>query len=551
MLVIVCGNATAGDNVTLTCRSKTDDVDWVYSHSYPVSGEDHVYSNYQLYEKFRSSGRYSVASGHGTYDLRITNVSKEDVGIYVCVEDGGFGDHHLRQLFISDRTIGHSDVGNTLLTESPMYTTQKNQIRNLTAKEFEAMRMLCRLTKNLYNAGLYTVRQYFFAERKHLKYESNYHQCKTNENYQLLNTDIGQQTLKVVDRTFNSFFGLLELKNKGRYQAKVNWPHYLPKEGYFPLLIPGGMATRTDRKTGIKTRHPRIPIKDGKFRIPMSNEFRKTYGEVWLHFPERIDISKLKEIRIHPKYDARFFEVEFISASEIEPQPVDPSKALSIDLGVNNLATCISTDGASFIVDGKQIKSINHWYNKENARLQSEKDRRGIKGFTRKQATVAISRNNRVRDYLNKAARHIINFCIANKIGKIIVGYNPGIKQEVNMGGINNQNFVQIPFWNFRGKLKSLCERYGLLYQEIEESYTSKASFLDRDEIPVYNADNPQEYKFSGQRVKRGLYKTQNKRLINADLNGAANILVKSKHNLDFERVSIGFLAKPLRTRFA
>lgn len=439
----------------------------------------------------------------------------------------------------------------SIFSETPMYTTQKNQIRNLTAKEFEAMRMLCRLTKNLYNAGLYTVRQYFFAERKHLKYESNYHQCKTNENYQLLNTDIGQQTLKVVDRTFNSFFGLLELKNKGRYQAKVNFPHYLPKEGYFPLLIPGGMATRTDRKTGIKTRHPRIPIKDGKFRIPMSNEFRKTYGEVWLHFPERIDISKLKEIRIHPKYDARFFEVEFISASEIEPQPVDPSKALSIDLGVNNLATCISTDGASFIVDGKQIKSINHWYNKENARLQSEKDRRGIKGFTRKQATVAISRKNRVRDYLNKAARHIINFCIANKIGKIIVGYNPGIKQEVNMGGINNQNFVQIPFWNFRGKLKSLCERYGLLYQEIEESYTSKASFLDRDEIPVYNADNPQEYKFSGQRVKRGLYKTQNKRLINADLNGAANILVKSKHNLDFERVSIGFLAKPLRTRFA
>jgi transposase len=102
-----------------------------------------------------------------------------------------------------------------------------------------------------------------------------------------------------------------------------------------------------------------------------------------------------------------------------------------------------------------------------------------------------------------------------------------------------------------RGKLKSLSERYGLIYQEIEESYTSKASFLDRDEIPVYNADNPQEYKFSGRRVKRGLYKTQDRRLINADLNGAANILVKSKHNLDFERVSIGFLAKPLRVRFA
>jgi putative transposase len=273
---------------------------------------------------------------------------------------------------------------------------------------------------------------------------------------------------------------------------------------------------------------------------------------VWIDFPERIDINQLKEIRIHPKYDARFFEVEFISeAAEIEPQQVELTKALSIDLGVNNLATCISTDGASFIVDGKRIKSINHWYNKENARLQSEKDRRGIKGFTRKQAMVAINRNNRVRDYLNKAARYIINFCIANRIGKIIVGYNPGIKQEVNMGGVNNQNFVQIPFWNFRGKLKSLCERSGLLYQETEESYTSKASFLDRDSIPVYNADNPREYKFSGRRIKRGLYQTQHGQLINADLNGAANILVKSKHDLDFQRVSKGFLAKPLRARFA
>lgn len=432
-----------------------------------------------------------------------------------------------------------------------MYATQKNQIRNLTAKEFEALKALCRLTKNLYNVGMYTVRQYFFTERKHLKYESNYHQCKTNENYQLLNTDIGQQTLKVVDRTFNSFFGLLGLKNKGRYQPKVSLPHYLPKEGYFPLLIPGGMATRTDRKTGVKTRYPRIAVKDGKFRIPMSSEFKKTYGEVWIDFPERIDVNRLKELRIHPKYDARFFEVELIYESEIEPQQVYPTKALSIDLGVNNLATCISTDGASFIVDGKRIKSLNHWYNKENARLQSEKDKRRIKGFTRKQAQITINRNNRVRDYLNKAARHIVNFCIANLIGKIVVGSNPGIKQEINIGAVNNQNFVQIPFWNFRGKLKALCERYGILYQETEESYTSKASFLDRDAIPVYNPDNPQEYKFSGRRIKRGLYKTQHGRLINADLNGAANILNKSKHNLDFQQVSRGFLAKPLRVRLA
>ena len=117
----------------------------------------------------------------------------------------------------------------------------------------------------------------------------------------------------------------------------------------------------------------------------MSAELKKAYVEIWISFPERININHLKEIQIHPKYEARFFEVEFISEIETEWQQVDPTKAISIDLGVSNLATCISTDGASFIMDGKRIKSLNHWYNKENARWQSEKDRQGIKRFTYQQ----------------------------------------------------------------------------------------------------------------------------------------------------------------------
>ena len=226
---------------------------------------------------------------------------------------------------------------------------------------------------------------------------------------------------------------------------------------------------------------------------------------------------------------------------------VDPDKAISIDLGVDNLCACVDTDGHQFLIDGKRIKSINRWYNKRNAQLQSAKDKQGIKSFTHKQSRLYRWRNNCVRDYLNKAARLIINHCIKHQIGKLVVGYNPGIKQEINIGRSNNQNFVQIPFWQLRQKLKTLCFRYGIEYVEQEESYTSKASFYDRDEIPLYNADNPSKHKFSGRRIKRGLYRTKDKHLCNSDINGSANILVKSRHRLDFQRVSSGFLANPLK----
>ena len=411
-----------------------------------------------------------------------------------------------------------------------MYLTQKNQIRNLNKSEFLALRELCRLSKNLYNVGLYAVRQYYFQERKHLRYESAYHLCKENENYRLLNTDIAQQTLKVVDRTFHSFYALISAVKSGSYQPKVRLPHYLPKDGYFVLII------------------PRIVVKDGRFNVPMSNAFKKLFGAVSIPFPERLNPEAIKEVRIHSKYNARFFEVEFVS--KVEPEPVETvvDSAISIDLGLDNLATCVDTNGASFIVDGRKLKSINQWFNKENARLQSIKDRQKIERITERQVRLLVNRNNQVRDYLNKTARLIIDHCIGQKIERVIVGFNLGQKQEINIGSRNNQNFVQIPFHMIRGKLKSLCERYGLLYLEQEESYTSKASALDGDDLPVYNANKPATYQFSGKRVKRGLYQTWEGHLINADCNGAANIGRKSKQN-GFTGLSRGCLAQPLRIK--
>ncbi|MDJ0730204.1 MAG: transposase [Crocosphaera sp.] len=410
-----------------------------------------------------------------------------------------------------------------------MYATQKNQLRRLNRQEFNALTALCRLSKNLFNVALYECRQYFFNERKRLTYESNYHICKSNENYRLLNTDIAQQTMKVVDRSMRSFLGLLKAISVVRCDQKPQLPKYLPKDGYFPLII------------------PRIKVKNGMFKIPMSQQFKKEYGEVKIQFPERLKDKNIKEVRVHPKYSARWFEIEYIYKDEKIEASVNPKKAIAIDLGVDNLAACFDTEGHQFLIDGKRLKSINQWYNKRNAELQSAKDKQDIKAFTNKQARLCQWRNDCVRDYLNKTTRLIINHCLSHQIGKLIVGYNPGIKQEINIGRSNNQNFVQIPFWQLRQKLKAMCSRYGIEYLEQEESYSSKASFYDQDEIPVYNADNPSQHRFSGKRVKRGLYRTKDKHLVSADINGSANILVKSKHRLNCERVSSGFLANPLR----
>ncbi|MFY7805338.1 MAG: RNA-guided endonuclease InsQ/TnpB family protein, partial [Limnoraphis robusta] len=225
-----------------------------------------------------------------------------------------------------------------------MYATQKNQLRRLSKQEFNALTALCRLSKNLFNVALYESRQYFFAERKRLTYESNYQICKSNENYRLLNTDIAQQTMKVVDRSMRSFLGLLNALSIARCQQKPQLPKYLPKDGYFPLII------------------PRIKLKNGVFNIPMSSQFKKEYGEVKVQLPERLKDQNIKEVRIHPKYSARWFEIEYIYEDEKIETLVDSDKAVAIDLGVDNLAACFDTEGHQFLIDGKRLKSINQWY---------------------------------------------------------------------------------------------------------------------------------------------------------------------------------------------
>ena len=416
-----------------------------------------------------------------------------------------------------------------------MYLTVKQELKHLTKQEYLSLRKLSHIAKNLTNEAIYNVRQYYFNEGKYLNYEKNYVLLKSSDNYKMLNSNMAQQILKEVDGSFKAFFGLLKLAKKGKYSFKdIKLPHYLPKDSYTTLVI------------GF------VRISDNKLIIPYSNQFRKANKIISINLPPILADKKIKEIRIIPKANARYFEVQYTYEVKEVQSNLNINNALAIDLGINNLCTCITSTGKSFIIDGRRLKSINQWYNKQNSYYQSIKDKQNINvKQTHKQYCLTNKRNRCVSDYLSKASRLIINYCLNNDIGNIVVGYNETFQKDVTLGKLTNQSFVEIPYGRLRDKLEYLCTLYGINYIKQEESYTSKASFFDRDDIPVYNADNPKDYSFSGTRVKRGLYKTKNNKYLNADINGALNILKKSKVvdlNILYNR---GDVDTPVRIRVA
>ena len=393
-----------------------------------------------------------------------------------------------------------------------MYLTVKQQVKHLSKEDYKSIKELCHIAKNLTNQAIYNVRQYYFNEGEYLNYEKNYALLKPSENYKLLNSNMAQQILKEVDGSFKSFFGLLKLAKKGKYAFKdCKLPNYLPKDGYTTLVI------------GF------VRLNGDKLILPFSNTYKKTHKSVEITIPPILLDKKVKEIRIIPKANARFFEIQYIYEAENIKRNLNPNNVLALDLGINNLVTAVSSEGKSFIIDGKRLKSINQWYNKRNAQLQSIKDKQHL-GYrpTNRQKANTRDRNNKVNDYMNKAARKIIDYCISNDIGTLVVGYNETFQRGTDMGKRNNQNFVNIPYGQLRSKLEYLCELNGIAFVKQEESYTSKSSFWDRDDLPIYNNDNPMTYTFSGTRIHRGMYQCKNDKCLNADVNGALNILRKS-----------------------
>lgn len=412
-----------------------------------------------------------------------------------------------------------------------MYLTVKQQLKHLSKEEYLSLRELSHSAKNLYNQAVYNIRQYYFVEGEYLNYQKNYALFKNSPNYKTLNSNMAQQILKEVDGSFKSFFGLLKLAKKGKYNFKdIKLPKYLPKNSFTTLVI------------GF------VRFNEDTLVIPYSNSFKKNHKKILIKIPPVLLDKKIKEIRIIPKFNARFFEVQYTYEVQEQQRILDKNHALAIDFGINNLATCVTNKGKSFIIDGKKLKSINQWFNKHNSYLQSIKDKQKYgKKPTLRQKYLYSSRNNKVNDYMSKTARKIINYCLENNIGTLVCGYNETFQRNSNIGKVNNQTFVNIPFGKLREKFEYLCKLYSLSFVEQEESYTSKSSFFDMDILPKFEADRPQTYSFLEKRIKRGLYQTSKGYIFNADVNGALNILRKS-NVVDLEVLySRGVVDTPVR----
>ena len=412
-----------------------------------------------------------------------------------------------------------------------MYKTQSNQIKNMNKDTYNLLRRLCWHSARLYNYGLYTVRQNYFETKTYLPYVQNYHYCKTNENFKVLPAAVAQQTLKVVDRSFKSFFGLLNAKKHSKYQNRVSIPHYLPKDGYFQVMIPNNG----------------FQIKGNEINIGISRFLKEDTGikNIVLDFPTQINAKDVIEVRIIPQQKAHYFKMEVVYEVKEQELKLEHKNVLSIDIGLNNLATCFDTkNNRAFILDGRRLKSINYYWNKQNSKLQSIKDKQNIRNYTKQQFLLKRKRENRIKDIIRKSSKYISDYCIKNNIGNIIVGHNKGWKQDINLGRVNNQKFVQVPFGYMMSSLESKCEEFGMKYSEIQESHTSLCSALDNEEVKHHDV-------YMGKRIYRGLFRSREGKLVNADVNGAINIARKSKvtaMEVTSEQLK-GIVAYPVRIR--
>jgi putative transposase len=301
-----------------------------------------------------------------------------------------------------------------------MYLCIKQQLKKLSKEDYLNLKELSRIAKNLYNEGLYNVRQYYFQEKEYLNYPKNYNLCKNSINYKILNSNMAQQILKEVDGVFKSFFDLIKFAKKGKYDFRdIKLPKYLKKDGFSTLVI------------GF------VRLKGNKLIIPYSNSYKKEHKPIEITIPPILLDKTIKEIRIIPKSNARFFEIQYTYKVVEEQRDLNNQKALAIDLGINNLATCVTNEGKTFIIDGKRLKSINQWYNKQNSKLQVIKDKQNIKGITNKQSRLINNRNNAINDYISKTCRHIINYCLDNEIGNLVIGYNETLQKDSNLGRKN------------------------------------------------------------------------------------------------------------------
>src|SRR5215467_9541653 len=383
-------------------------------------------------------------------------------------------------------------------------------------------------SKNLYNAALYEMRQTFFNEGMYLTYNQVERRMQSHEAYQALPAKVSQQILMLLATNWEAFKKAKAAYEQGpsKFTGRPHIPGYKHKTEGRNILV---YTIQAVSKRGLK----RGLIEPSMLPIGVKTK------------QKHID-----QVRIVPRNG--HYVVEVVYSKEPVPANVDPSFCVAIDLGVTNLAA-ITSNREGFIprlVNGRTLKARNQWYNKRIKALKRCLPKEDRERVTKQMERITNNRNRQVNHYLHAASKTIIDFLVQEGVGTIIIGKNPLWKQETGMGKRNNQNFVQIPHAKFIDMLTYKASLVGIQVEVQEESYTSKASFLDLDPIPTYTPNDETEYTFSGKRMGRRnrLYRTKDGRIICADVNGSYNILRKRRPDVFSKAKGVaGYVVHPVR----
>lgn len=348
------------------------------------------------------------------------------------------------------------------------------------------------LGKNLYNATLFYQRASFFKKDFQNYYAVN--RMFTHENqidYRALPAKVSKQVQMLVDKNFKSYFALVKKKVKGEYDSPVRIPSYLHKtKGRCTLPYP-------------------------KDALSLKEDGMVKFSKTGIKIKTKVEKERIQGARIVPK--GNHFVIEILYKKSKKQLVSDTiQKVAFIDPGLNNLMTVTSNAFSPLLYSGKELKSLNQLANKKLAQVKSVLSKRGLYSSPLL-ISIYNKRNRRIKDCLHKLSTHLVNQFVSHKIDTVIFGHNIGQKQDIKLGSVTNQNFVHIPFYELISLLQYKCELQGIRFITTEESYTSKCSFLDLEEVT-------KQKEYLGKRVKRGLFQTKEGILINADVNGSLNI---------------------------
>lgn len=371
----------------------------------------------------------------------------------------------------------------------------------------------CFLAKNLYNYANYIIRQEFIKNGRWIRYNEIEKQLRESKqiDYISLPNNSSQQILMLLDRNWKSFFQAIKIwrNEKNKFLGRPKLPKYKAKDGRSIIVFT----------------YNQCRIKDNFIRFPKRSQIK----------PLKTKVENLQCVRIIPK--GNYYIIEIIYRKEVK-QKIENNRFIAIDLGLNNLCTITSNDSKlkPIIINGRHIKSINQFYNKKKAELQSKlpKNRKGSYKISR----LNLKRNNKIKTELHNISKFIVQYCHENDIRTIVIGKNKNWKQECNIGKRNNQNFVQIPFEMLISQILYKAELEGISVKMINEAYTSKCDALALEEIKKHET-------YLGKRIKRGLFQSSVGKMINADVNGSLNILRKVAG--DKFLASRGFVVNPVK----